>query len=124
MSAERTEDRPGPETRSHKQPIDQVTAADSVVALLGDLDTEGFPREERLAIKRLQSSAIAVRLNWVAEFCRTLTNRTVEFRNEEKVGEFAGASPLPLAQRENSPGKWWKWARAIYVAGKARLTSS
>ena len=114
MSAERTKDSPGPETRPHKHPIDQVTAADSVVALLSELNTERFPRGERLAINRLQSSAITLRLNWVAEFCRTLGNRDVE----------AGAPSLSSAQSEKSPGKWWKWLRATYVAGKARLTSS
>lgn len=124
MSAGRTEDSAGPETRAHKQPIDKVTAADSMVALLSELNTESFSREERLAISRLQSSAIALRLNWVSELCRTLANRNVEFREGDQVGEPAEASARSSAQRQSSPGKWWKWARASYVAGKARLGSS
>ena len=124
MSAGRTVDSAGPEIRSHKQPIDEVTAADSVVALLSELNTEKFPREERLAISRLQSSAIALRLNWVSELCRTLANGNVEFRNDDEIGESAGKSAFSLSLRESSPGKWWKWARASYVAGKARLGSS
>ncbi len=109
---------------SHKQPIDDVTAADSVVALLSELNTEKFPREERLAISRLQSSALALRLNWISELCRTIATQNIENQKDDKAGASAGRSAHSLVQHASSPGKWWKWARASYIAGKARLGSS
>jgi hypothetical protein len=119
MTAARTGDSTRPTPRSHKQPIDAVTAADSMVALLSELKTDKFPREERLVVNRLQASALALRLNWVSELCRTIANDKVELRGE--VAASAGATQTWLARLKNGPGKWLKWARASVVAGKARL---
>jgi hypothetical protein len=117
MAAARIGDSTRPAPRSHRQPIDAVTAADSVATLLGELKTDNLPREEQLAISRLQASAIALRLNWIAELCR------VEFRDNHEVGDSASASSSASARDKNGPGKWWEWARASYVAAKARLGS-
>jgi hypothetical protein len=35
---------------SDTQPIDRMTAADSVLSLLGRLDVQKFPNEERMAV--------------------------------------------------------------------------
>jgi hypothetical protein len=43
---------------SDMQPIDRMTAADSVLALLGRLDVQKFPTDERMAVALVEIEAI------------------------------------------------------------------
>ena len=124
MSGRRIDDSSMAEVRLHKQPIDEVTAADSMVALLSKVNTKAFPAKERLAIIRLQSSALALRLNWLSDLCRTLADPNVKFRGDHELKNGGGASPTSPAQPEDGAGKWLRWARASYVAVKSGLRSS
>jgi hypothetical protein len=76
---------------SYKQPIDAVTAADSVIALLGSLDTERFPRSERIAVARLQAAAIRLRLDWVAKLCQTLSMDVRDSGTQSIAGSETGS---------------------------------
>ena len=49
----------------HKNPIDRLSHADSVIALLGGLDIERFPTDERIAVASLQVEAIE---EWLAAY--------------------------------------------------------
>ncbi len=48
-----------------KQPLDRMTAADSLITLLGHLDVEKFPSEERMAVAIVQIEAID---EWLAAY--------------------------------------------------------
>jgi hypothetical protein len=52
----------------HKQPIDRLSAADSVLSLLADLRPENIPREERLAVANTQIEATEQWLSAYMEF--------------------------------------------------------
>jgi hypothetical protein len=43
---------------SDTQPIDRMTAADSVLSLLGRLDVQKFPNEERMAVALVEIEAL------------------------------------------------------------------
>jgi len=119
MDAGDAKDSPGGVTHTRKQPIDDVTATDSVVALLSELNTEKFSREERLAVNRLQSSALALRLNWLSEYCRTIANRNSEPQDRNAAG--ASATESDLLPTERGPRRLWNRALAGIAAGKTRL---
>ena len=48
-----------------KQPIDRLSAAESVIELLGRLDVEKFPKEERLAVALVKIEALD---QWLSAF--------------------------------------------------------
>jgi len=48
-----------------KQPLDRMTAADSLITLLGHLDVEKFPSEEQMAVAIAQIEAID---EWLAAY--------------------------------------------------------
>jgi hypothetical protein len=50
---------------SLKQPIHCLAHAESVIALLGRLNTDGFPAEERMAVATSQVQAID---DWLAAY--------------------------------------------------------
>ena len=50
---------------SGTQPIDRMTAADSVLSLLGRLDVQKFPNEERMAVALVEIEAID---EWLAAY--------------------------------------------------------
>jgi hypothetical protein len=52
----------------HKQPIDRLSAADSVLALLSHLRPENIPRGERLAVANTQIEATEQWLSAYMEF--------------------------------------------------------
>ena len=45
-------------TASLKQPIDRMSAAESIATILGRLNIEKFPHEERMAVAAAQIAAI------------------------------------------------------------------
>jgi hypothetical protein len=47
------------------KPIDRLSSADSMITLLGRLNVEPFPPEERMAVARLQVEAIE---DWLAAY--------------------------------------------------------
>ena len=47
------------------KPMDRLSCADSVITLLGRLNVERFPPEERMAVARLQVEAID---DWLAAY--------------------------------------------------------
>ena len=47
------------------KPIDRLSSADSVITLLGRLNVEPFPPEERMAVAQLQVEAIE---EWLAAY--------------------------------------------------------
>jgi hypothetical protein len=49
----------------HRQPIDRLTAAESVIELLGRLNVEKFPREERMAVALVRTEALD---EWLSAF--------------------------------------------------------
>ena len=49
----------------HKQTIDRLTAAESVIELLGRLDVEKFPKEERMAVALVKIEALD---EWLSAF--------------------------------------------------------
>ncbi len=103
------------QTASHKQSIDAVTGADSVIALLGQLDTDNFPREERIAVATVQSAAIVLRLNWVSKLCGVLSDRESTRGDKLETSKAEGASGNMFPQHPVVQSKWLKLARASYV---------
>ena len=52
-------------TAPFKNPIDRMTAAESVATLLSRLNVEKFPTEERMAVAKVQIAAID---DWLAAY--------------------------------------------------------
>ena len=52
-------------TAPFRNPIDRMTAAESVATLLGRLNVEKFPTEERMAVATVQIAAID---DWLAAY--------------------------------------------------------
>jgi len=56
---------PGMSASRPRNPIDRLSAADSMIALLGRLNTDRFPPEERMAVATTQVEAID---EWLAAY--------------------------------------------------------
>jgi len=55
-------------TASFKHPIDRMAAAESIVTILGRLNVERFPAEERMAVAKVQIAAID---EWLEAYLET-----------------------------------------------------
>ena len=70
-------------TAPFKNPIDRMTAAESVATLLSRLNVDKFPTEERIAVATVQIAAID---DWLAAY--------LEMRGPSQRQNASSASPL------------------------------